>query len=335
MTELFEGQGCWLGVDLGGTKILAAVVDADGNIVSQAKQRTMADMGPDSVIERIVDTARKAIEPHETCAEVLVAAGVGAPAPVDVAIGTVYGAPNLAGWGEIDLGPRLEEALGIPTFVDNDVNLGTLGEFERGAGQGTRHMVGVFVGTGVGGGVIVDGRLFRGFRDSAGEVGHMIVLPNGPLCGCGRRGCLEALASRTAMERDIRAGIDAGRGANVAQLIASSKRQRLTSGVIKKAVDAGDELTLEVIDRAQFYLGILVANIVNFFDPQMVVFGGGVVEALGDRFLEPIRQTARANFKQERDADQIRIVPAILGDYAAVHGAAILASQQLAQSAAS
>jgi glucokinase len=172
--------------------------------------------------------------------------------------------------------------------------------------------------------LILDGQLVRGARYAAGEVGHTVILPDGPLCGCGKRGCLEALASRTAIERDVRAALNAGRPSILAELILADNN-RLTSGTIKLAMDQGDELMTEVVGRAQYYLGLLAGNLVNILDPEMIVFGGGVIEALGDSFLDPIRATARPCFLSQRDVDSVQLVPASLGDYAVVFGAAELA----------
>jgi glucokinase len=240
--------------------------------------------------------------------------------------GIVYNPPNLPGWDEIALGPRLSNALGVPVCLENDVNLGTLGEHALGAGQGTRDMVGIFVGTGVGGGLILDGKLRSGFRHAAAEVGHMTVLADGPVCGCGKRGCLESVASRTAIERDIRLGIAAGRESLISTML--KEKGRLTSGVLAKAWRKGDPLVTEVMSRAQWYLGLLTASIVNLVDPEMIVFGGGVAEAMGDEFLKPIRVTACQYYIQQTDADKVRIVLATLGDYAGVLGAAVLARQR-------
>ncbi len=317
-----------MGIDLGGTKVLAAVVDANGAIVGMAKKKTKAEQGPDSVIKRIIDTAQSAAASAKISMKSIAGIGVGAPAPVDCQTGVVYSAPNLPGWDEIPLGPRLQAEFGVPVLVDNDVNLGTLGEWSQGAGRGSLHMVGIFVGTGVGGGVVIDGKLYRGARYAAGEVGHTIVQPDGPLCGCGQRGCLEAFASRTAIERAVRAGLEEGRSSMVADLLAVEK-DRMTSGVIKQALLAEDPLMLEAVGRAQFYLGLLVANLVNVLDPQIVVFGGGVVEALGDIFLQPIRETARSYYLQQRGAEKISIVPATLGDHAGVLGGATLVAPML------
>ncbi len=318
-----------LGLDLGGTKILAVVADGTGQILGEAKQPARGQEGPDAVIERMADTARQAMARAGASWADLQAIGVGAPGPVDSTSGTVYHAPNLAGWDEVAVGPRLAGALGVPVLVENDVNAGTYGEFALGAGRGLRDMVGIFVGTGVGGGLILNGALRQGFRGAAAEVGHMVVLADGPVCGCGRRGCLEALASRGAISRDIWAAIRAGRESAIPSLIRIPGRS-ITSGALKKALAAGDGLVAEVIGRAQWYLGLHAAAIVNLLDPEMLVYGGGVVEALGDRFLQPIRDVARQHFIQQRDADRVQIVSAQLGDHAGVLGAALLARGGLA-----
>lgn len=317
-----------LGIDLGGTKILAAVVDMDGHLVGQAKRSTRSEQGQEAVIERITAVANEAVAAAQLDMSQVAAVGIGAPAPVDAATGTVYNAPNLEGWDRVPLGDLLRDELDLPVYVDNDVNVGTLAEHVLGAGRGTRHMVGIFVGTGVGGGLILDGRLHRGFRHAAGELGHMVMSADGPLCGCGRPGCLEAYASRTAIERELRAGLEMGRSSILPELMAQSGKTRLTSGILAKAMAANDELVLSVMAQAQRYLGLLVGSLVNLLDPEMVVFGGGVVEALGEPFLDPIAQVARDRYLQQRDADRVHIVPAQLGDHAGVLGAAILAGQQ-------
>jgi glucokinase len=314
-------------MDLGGTKILAAVVTKEGRILAEAKQKTRAVKGPDAVVLRMVETAQQAVRQAGITWEKVQGMGVGAPGPLDPTTGIVYKTPNLPGWDHVPLAPRLSEALGVPVCLENDVNLGTLGEYTRGAGQGTKDMVGIFVGTGIGGGLILGGKLRSGYRNAAAEIGHMTIFADGPVCGCGKRGCAEAVASRTAIERDIRLGIAAGRESRVAKFI-NKGGKRLTSGVLAKALRQGDPLVTEVMGRAQWYLGLLTASIVNFVDPEMVVFGGGVVEALGDKFLEPIRVTARQYYIKQTDADKVRIVAATLGDHAAVLGAAALACQQ-------
>lgn len=328
MDKAYRNNGpCLLGVDLGGTKILAAVVDPNGDVLGEAKQATRSELGIEVVVGRIAATVQEATEVAGIAMDRVAAVGAGAPGPVDADTGTVYSAPNLVGWDVVPLARLLRDRLDLPVYVDNDVNVGTLAEHVLGAGRGTRHMVGIFVGTGVGGGLIIGGKLHRGFRYAAGELGHMVMSPDGPLCGCGRAGCLESYASRTAMEREVWDGLAAGRTSVVPGLMESTGKSRLTSGVIAKALAQNDDLMREVLWQAQRYLGLLAGNIVNLLDPEMIVFGGGVVEALGDTFLDPIRDEARSRYLQQRDADRIRIVPATLGDHAGVLGAAILAGQ--------
>jgi glucokinase len=327
MTNKKSSSGPYvIGMDLGGTKILAAVVDEKGEIVTEAKQKTRAEKGPDTVIGRIAETARQAARQAGLDWSEVKGIGIGAPGPMNPKTGVVYNPPNLPGWDEIALGPRLSDILGVPVCLENDVNLGTLGEHALGVGRGTRDMVGIFVGTGVGGGLILDGKLRSGYRHAAAEVGHMIVLADGPVCGCGKRGCLESVASRTAIERDIRLGITAGRKSQITKMLA--EKGRMTSGVLAKAWRKRDPLVTEVMSRAQWHLGLLTASIVNLVDPEMIVFGGGVAEAMGDEFLKPIRVTARQYYIQQAGADKVRIVLATLGDYAGVLGAAVLARQQ-------
>ena len=318
-----------IGIDLGGTKILAAVVRADGQVLGRSKKRTRPELGPDAVIERIIQAAQQAAETAGLTPNDVMAVGIGAPpGTLDPHSGAVLYAPNLPGWENIPLGRRLADALGVPVLVQNDVNVGTLGEFELGAGRGTRDMVGIFVGTGVGGGIIADGKLRSGARNAAGEVGHMVIAAGGPYCGCGRQGCLEAVASRTAIERDLRAGVAAGRQ-NLIQEIAGPELERITSSVLARAWEANCPLTHEVLGRAQWYLGLHAAAIVNFFDPEILVYGGGVIEAMGESFLAPIRTVAHQHFIRQ-SGRPVQIVAATLGDNAGVLGAAVAARRAFA-----
>jgi glucokinase len=233
----------------------------------------------------------------------------------------------MPGWDNVPLGRRLSDVLGIPAFVDNDVNIGTLGEYVRGAGRGTRDMVGIFVGTGVGGGIIIDGKLRSGARNAAGEVGHMVVAAGGPYCGCGRQGCLESVASRTAIERDLRALIKAGRENKLVQ-IAGGELKRLTSGLLAQAWKQGCPLTREVLGRAQWYLGLHAASIVNLLDPEMLVYGGGVIQAMGESFLTPIQTVAQQHYIHQKGTP-VKIAAAQLGDDAGILGAAVMAQRRV------
>ncbi len=316
-----------VGVDMGGTKILAAVVQADGKILGNAKRQTRAEGGPAEVIARIAETVNQAIGAADVSLADIEALGIGAPGPVDSHAGIVFHTPNMPGWDHIPLGQALSDSLGIPAFVENDVNVGTLGEYVLGAGKGTTDMVGIFVGTGVGGGIVLDGKLRHGTHHAAGEIGHMVIAAGGPYCGCGRQGCLEAVASRTAIARDLAAGIKHGRP-NLLAVSGKRRLKRMTSGVLAKAWADGCPLTCEVLSRTQWYLGLHAAAIVNLLDPEMLVYGGGLVEAMGDDFLEPVRAVARQHYIYQ-GGTPVQIVTAKLGDDAGVLGAAVLAQRRL------
>jgi glucokinase len=318
-----------IGMDLGATKILAGVVSAEGKVLGVAKRATKPQSGPEKVVERMVKTAQEAVKAAGLKMDEIAGLGVGAPGPLDPDRGLILTTPNMPGWENVPLAKSLSEGLGLPAFIENDVNLGTLGEWALGAGQGVKDLIGIFVGTGIGGGLILNGQLRQGWRKVCAEFGHTILLAEGPVCGCGNRGCLEALASRTAIERDIWAGIEAGRESLIPKIMGKESRERLTSGALAEAWEKDDPLVREVIGRSQFYLGLAVASFVNFIDPEMVVLGGGMVEALGDKYLEPIRWVAYQNFINKRGAKDVKIVAARLGDQAGFLGAATWARQKL------
>jgi glucokinase len=326
-------EDCVVGVDLGGTKILAAVVDPAGGVRGEAKELTLPAADATEIVGRMVHTVHRAVERADLPFEEIVAVGVGAPAPVDPRTGILNHAANLPLLSHFPLGDRLREALDRPVFVDNDVNVGTVGEHALGAGRGTRDMVGIFVGTGIGGGIILDGRLRHGFRNSAGEIGHLAIgyqnRADEPRCGCGRPGCAEAYASRTAIEHRIRAALAAGRESIIPALLAKKGKERITSGILAKALERGDPLVIEVMESCTTYLSLLVAGIVNLLDPERIVIGGGVAEALGERLLEPIRRDAPRSYLKPDDAGEVGIVLAELGDRAGVLGAATIAREQL------
>ena len=235
-------------------------------------------------------------------------------------------APNL-GWRDVPLKAELEARVGFPTFVDNDVNVGTLGEHAFGAGRGIDNIVGIFVGTGIGGGIILQGELFHGASKTAGEIGHIIVKAGGPRCGCGTRGCLEAIASRTAMTKQFRKAILKKEKESVLSELTGGDLGAIRSGVLAKAVRLNDKLTLKVLKKVTKYLGIGIGSIVNFLNPEMIVLGGGVVEALDDTFLDDIR-AATEKYSLPNTLDGVQIVRAELGDNSGILGAAALARQR-------
>ncbi len=317
-----------VGVDLGGTSLRALVLDRSNRILAIEKIPTKAKNPAAGLIRDIAASVRKAVTVAEVQWSRVGAVSVGAPGAVDPSSGVVYKAPNL-GWENVALGAKLESTLKVPVFVENDVNAGAIGEHVLGAGKGTSDMVGVFVGTGIGGGLILRGQLFGGFRGAAGEIGHIIVEKDGPRCGCGKRGCVEALASRTALERDVRRAIRAGAKSVVPRLLKERGRTRMTSSIIVRALKKRDRVVGQAMRRAQFYLGLLVANLVNTLDPEAVVIGGGIAERLQERFVGPIRTTAWKYFLRQDGRERIRIVPGILGDNAGALGAAVLARRRL------
>ena len=316
-----------IGVDMGGTKILSAVVDAAGNIIATSKMPTGAKDKTSVVIDRIADSIKEAIEKSNISVDSIKAIGIGAPGPLDPETGIVIFAPNL-GWKDVPLKTELEARINIPTFVDNDVNVGTLGEHTYGVGREVQDLVGIFVGTGIGGGIILNGKLFHGASKTAGEIGHIIVQEGGPKCGCGNRGCLEALASRTAIAKQFQKAILKKQKKSIITKLTDGDLETIRSGALAKALNRNDKLTKKVFKGVTKYLGVGIGSIVNFLNPEMIVLGGGVVEALDDKFIKDIRKAAK-KYALPDTLKGVQIVRAQLGDDAGVLGAAALARQRL------
>jgi glucokinase len=308
----------WVGIDLGGTKIYAVVFDGT-DVLVEAKAKTPTQGGPLAVVDAMASVVRD-LGPVENLAGI----GLGAPGVIDG--GTVRQAPNLAGWMEpFDVAGALSQALdGVPVEVDNDVNVGTLAEHRLGAGKGADNLLGVFAGTGIGAGVVLDSELRRGPTGAAGEIGHMIVRRGGRLCGCGGRGHLEAYAGRAAMERRAR---DLERKGRDTVLVDLAPARRMTSGVFVKALAAGDAVAIELIDDAVGALGVAIASAVSLLDIALVVVGGGLADRLGPAFVERVEQACRADVFPRNPA--LRIVPAALGDRGGSMGAALMAAERI------
>jgi glucokinase len=317
-----------VGIDMGGTRLRALVVNAANKILGMQRAPTNPKQRPDRLVADLAGLVEATVQSAELKLADLRTVSIGVPGAVDPVGGIVHHAPNL-GWKRVALGPKLEALLKIPVFVENDVNVGLMGEYTLGAGRGAQELVGIFVGTGIGGGIVTGGRLYQGARGAAGEVGHIVVEINGPLCGCGKHGCAEALASRTAMERDVRAAIRKGEKSIVLKLMKERGRQRMTSSIIQRALEERDPVMEKVMKHAQFCLGILVANVVNMLDPECVIIGGGIAGRLGKAYVTPIRKTAYQYFLRRHDARRVKIVPGMLGDDAGPLGAVVLARQRL------
>ncbi len=325
----FSAPSMMLGIDLGGTKILAGVVDSTGTIIGQAKRKTRAERGVEAVIERIARTATDAIANAHLDPSDILAVGIGAPGVSNYETGVVEFAPNLPDWTNVPLGTRLSHLLKMPVFVHNDVNAGTFGETAAGVARGYNSVVGIFPGTGIGGGIVLNGQLWRGARNAAAEIGHMVMMIDGPICGCGRRGCIEALASRTAIERDIIGEIRGGRRSLLTEVL-DLESGEITSGVLADMITAGDPVVVEVVSRAARHLGLFTGSLVNAIDPDCIVFGGGLIEACGEFMLPIIREYAHHALLRPVPDESLPILTAALGDSAVLIGAAMLAREGVA-----
>jgi glucokinase len=308
------------GVDLGGTKIQAVVTARGGRVVGHARRDTPRRGGPDAVTRDLALTIREAATDAGVRVNELAGVGVGAPGSIDAAAGVVLKAANLDGWGEpYALGPALAERLGVPVAVGNDVSVAVEAEHRLGAGRGVRSFLGVFWGTGIGGGLVVDGRLLRG-RGSAGEIGHVCVKPGGRKCSCGLRGCVEAYAGRAALEHLARR--EARKRKTVLfDLQRSRGRDALTSGVWLRALEARDAVARDLLDGAVAALGVAVGSAVTLLDVEAVVVGGGLGERLGEAWLKRIEKAARPH-TFFRDPPAYRL--AELGDMGGAVGASLL-----------
>jgi glucokinase len=313
------------GIDLGGTKIQAAIVDEDNNVLGSARRPTPTSGGPECVAREMETALRDAAKAAETRPAELAGVGVGSPGTVQG--GEVSSARNLPGWeGTFALGPELERLLGCPVALGNDVRVATVAEFQLGAGRLYRSLLGVFWGTGVGGGVILDGQPWVG-RGAAGEIGHVVVELDGARCTCGRRGCMEAYAGRAAMEAHAEyLHREKGRKTDLFKLMSEHGRTRITSGVWARALDHGDKLAVYMIDRAVRALGAGVASVLNVLDVEGVVIGGGLGVRLGHPYAERIAQEMLPHLFADWDPPHVHV--AALGDLGGAIGASLLVREQ-------
>ncbi len=318
-----------LGIDLGGTKTLAAVVDiTTGEVIASARKRTRAERGQEFVSQRTIELATAAL----TAAKLpegtpLMAVGVGAAGQIDRKAGVVVDAPNL-GVRDMALGAILGKQFNTPVAVGNDVEVAALGEYLYGAGKGYKNFVCLFVGTGIGSGIVQNGHMYTGFTGTAGEVGHMVIQAGGRICGCGGRGCLEAYASRTAITKAIMSEIHHGRPSMLAGDAARQLKEGETiirSGILAEAIKQKDELVMEMVAEAAEYLGYGLGSIMNFYNPDCIILGGGVIEAI-DLLFETAVHRARTT-ALSASAQKTPILRSKLGDFSGVVGAACLAAQ--------
>jgi len=312
------------GVDLGGTKIQTIVVDERSEVLASARRPTPTTGGPADVARAIIGSVEEAVGQAAIDLGSLIGIGIGSPGQVDSGRGTISEAGNLPGWeGAYPLASVVGQAFGRPVRLGNDVTVATTAEFARGAGKPYESLLGVFWGTGVGGGLILDGKAWVG-RGGAGEIGHMVVERGGAVCPCGRRGCMEAYAGRAAMEARARELHDQGRETDLFKLMGKHGRTRLTSGIWARALKRSDPLAEELIDRAIAALGAGVASAINLLDVEAVVIGGGLGERLGEPYAERIAAAMKPHLFS--DGRPPAVLVTTLGDLGGALGAAMLFS---------
>ena len=309
------------GVDLGGTKIQTVVVDDEGTVLGQSRLPTPQDRGPAGVIDALVQSVREALTGAGVQPSELLGVGVGSPGQIDHDAGTVSHAGNLPDWhGTIEVAAPLSADLGVPIELGNDVQVGVMAESRLGAGRPYSSMLGIFCGTGVGGGIVIHDEMWLG-RGAAGEVGHMVVEPDGAPCPCGRRGCLEAYAGRAAMETEARRRMHDGKHSDLIRIMEKKGRTRMSSGVWAKALKKQDHLATHLVDRAVWALGLAAASAVNLLDVEAVVIGGGLGTRLGAPFADRISEAMRSHLLLPERPPQV--LTAALGDLGGAMGAAL------------
>jgi glucokinase len=313
-----------LAIDLGGTKILAALI-SNCRVSCRDYSPTKADGGPQAVIEHMCEAIDRVMAQANLDVTRLHSISVASAGAINSKNGVVTLSPNLPGWRDIPLAEKLRERYATRVFLTNDANAAALAEHRYGAGRGTKHMIYLTVSTGIGGGIIINNRIYEGASGAAGEIGHMTIDVNGPKCNCGNTGCLEMLASGTALAREAVRRIQRGEKSLLTDMV-NGEIQNITAREVGEAAEKGDAVASAAINQIAGYLGIGLVNLVNIFNPEVIVIGGGVAK-LGERLLEPARKIV-----QERafplQASAVKIVPARLGDDSGIIGAAVFARKQ-------
>jgi glucokinase len=316
-----------LGIDLGGSKILTAIVDPQGEILSSDESMTPATKGRKVVVQCILDSAHRALKRANVAISEICAIGVGVAGISNPEAGILFTSSNLPGLRNVPLRNIVQEGLGKKTFLINDANAAALGEFYFGTARGVRNFIYITLSTGIGGGIVIDGKIYTGAIGAAGEVGHMTIDDDGPICNCGNKGCWETLASGTALAREARQRIEEGVRTSILEYTAGGNLGGVTAEVVHSAAEHGDSLAKELIARTGYYVGVGLANLINIFNPELIVIGGGLSN-IGDMLLEPAFKVAgeRAN----KEAFQaMRFASAGLGRNSGVLGAAAFALHEM------
>ncbi|QDU94250.1 ROK family protein [Lignipirellula cremea] len=318
MAKQNEGE-YWLGFDLGGTKMLGAIFDAEFKPVVRVRKKTKAFLGQKAGVERICEVINEALEEANLKTSQIAGIGIGVPGPLDLNRGVVLETPNL-GWKNLPLQASLEKEFKCSAVILNDVDAGVYGEYRFGSAKDARCVIGVFPGTGIGGGCVYEGTILRGKTSSCMEIGHMLVAPDGPLCGCGRYGCLEAVASRLAVSA---AAAQAAHRGDAPHLMkeAGADLMKIRSGALADSVKNGDKVVEQLLRDAGRHMGLAVASLVNLLAPDVVVLGGGMVEEMPKLFVEEVKKAAKNRVMPSYE-NSFEVVAAALGDDSAAMGAA-------------
>lgn len=317
-------KGCYVGFDLGGTKMLAVVTNRDFKVLARAKKKTKAEDGFSEGLTRMEACLEEALGEAGAGVESLLGIGFGLPGVLDFKAGKIVRLTNL-GWTNVPLKKIFEEKYGAPVAIENDVNAGTYGECRFGAAKGCHDVVGIFPGTGIGGGIIIGGKIHHGVTGAAGELGHLVYDPTGPHCGCGNRGCFEAYASRVAISARAAEAVSRGK-APALQKLAGANLDEIRSSALAKSIKQGDKIVEEIVREAAYIVGILAADMINALSPSMIVLGGGLVEAMGGIYVDECKRAVESHAMPELRKG-VRVAAAKLGDDSVALGAIALAAE--------
>jgi len=315
----------YIGVDLGGTKLYTALADEDGKIISGKKMPTEADKGEEVIINNITASIDSVLKDSGVAKKDVEKIGIGSPGPLSVRKGIIYETANMS-WENVPILKIMEEKTGLPVKLENDANAAALGEKWFGAGKGIDDLIYITVSTGIGGGIIINKRAYHGFDGAAGEVGHMIIEPDGPQCGCGNYGCLESLASGTAIARDGKDLLESNQPETMIREMSNNNPDQVDALLIARAAKKGDKIAKDLYLKAGWYLGIGLANLINLFNPEMIVLGGGIMrdkELMDDSMQKSLEDRAIST-----SLELVNICKVELGDEAGVKGAIAVAMEE-------
>ncbi|MBB16264.1 transcriptional regulator [Candidatus Poribacteria bacterium] len=305
-------SSCLVGIDIGGTKLAVVIANSDGRILNKIRQPTKSYKGFEYAIRLIFDMIDQLLHLEQLTRDQVLSIGISCGGPLDTQTGVVYSPPNLPDWEAIPLADIVESEFKIRPVIENDANAGALAEWRFGAGRGYNHVVFMTMSTGIGAGIVVDGRILHGASDCAGEVGHQVLIPNGPVCGCGNRGCLEAICSGPAIAKRAQEKVRKNPHTKILDLV-DGNIAMIRSEEVLEAAKSADPLALDLIKEVSFYMGWGIANLVNIVNPDIVLVGT-IAVAAGDLLLEPIRRTV-LEMSMQRPGGIVKIMPAQLGQH--------------------